>query len=1002
MSDPQLQIPFAGGPDEATDPRHLPPGSVISAANQVYDAEGQYQVRYGYTLLSGGGPSSLRRLASFANELIAIDGTQAWAWAPNGAGWTARDRIARCGVTHRPAFNSTSTYQSWGEAVANGYRCVAWIDKVDNLVRAAVYDPSTTSIVSLTTLGSHAAVNLFVGVVGSYFVVTAADSGAANIRAWALATTLPASWSAGSVVSDANYATTLGIYCACFQSNGLVVAYEQSGGKVRANRCSVPSFSISVTAVTTLTAGTSGIQCMAARGTSGENTWVGFIATQSTYSSNCVVLWLDPSAMTLNAAVPHLIPPVGNVYQLAIERVSSTQNLVAHCQGSVITYGTYTSAGIVGSETTVNNASLASAPCFSATLGTTVCYFGDPVSYKTTSYYLMDLSNAAVIAVLAPSIAPSLQVLQTGNQVNVPAIDPTALETVLPIDRTTNGRLGLEFFTLSSYAGWLWGKAPLGKELYIGGQYYDGARIAENGFAQQPQFSVAVNAAGTVSRQYAVTYVRIDAQGNLEESAPAPVQTIASQAASPNNTLTVNTTALTSKQRVGDTGASAKVYLVVYRSQDLSTGDINLYRVTVEPFTSANLNDPTVTSITIADTASDATISANAVIYTMTGELAHDCPETFIATVAHKQRVWGIGADQSHVWYSQTYVDGYVPSWSRAFLLSVDDAGEPLTALGSLYDKLVIFTARKIFVVFGDGPSIAGTGSDLTAPQQVPSPSGCIDPRSIVNTPAGLMFQSQRGIELLGADLSVTFIGLPVSKTTATYPICTSAVLCETTSTVRFTFTTSEAAANNAGNGAVVLYDLRRGRWAVHALTCGGTRGNATYAPMAAATWSPVLGYVAGHVDNAAACLIYRENTPADATPWLDFGTYFVPLVVTTAWIKAGDLQGWQRVRRVRALCNYYDAHGLQASFNYDYQSQNEIHFYSSNTIAGFTVGSWEQVRFAPAQAKCEAIQVTLQTVAPTAPQVLGSGRGAGFVGIGFEIHGKKGGYRGTPVAASA
>lgn len=166
---------------------------------------------------------------------------------------------------------------------------------------------------------------------------------------------------------------------------------------------------------------------------------------------------------------------------------------------------------------------------------------------------------------------------------------------------------------------------------------------------------------------------------------------------------------------------------------------------------------------------------------------------------------------------------------------------------------------------------------------------------------------------------------------------------------------------------------------------------------MQAAAVHPTLGYVAAHNDvpnpPSNPALIYRENTAADATPWLDFGTFFVPLTVTTAHIKSADLQGWQSVRRVRVLANYYDRHALTVGLGYDYNATSETRTYSdANIQAVIFTGGQEQLMVIPGvRRRCESIQVTLSTSAGIS---LGSGRGAGLIGLALEIRAKKGGKR--------
>src|SRR5690606_35587179 len=73
-----------------------------------------------------------------------------------------------------------------------------------------------------------------------------------------------------------------------------------------------------------------------------------------------------------------------------------------------------------------------------------------------------------------------------------------------------------------------------------------------------------------------------------------------------------------------------------------------------------------------------------------------------------------------------------------------------------------------IFFVEGPGPAAArelGQGG-FTQPQLLRGDVGCLSPDSIGYTPVGVLFQSSKGIHLLGRDRSVQYIGAPVERYT--------------------------------------------------------------------------------------------------------------------------------------------------------------------------------------------------------------------------------------------
>ena len=1052
MPDRQIQIPLNGGPNETVDPRQLAPGSVIAVRNAVYDADGSYQPRLGYTALPAG-PAGVRALYTHRSELLARDGANLWTYDSQGGAWATRDAIPDVLATHGPLINATTAFQSWASATYQNYRVVTWVDTLDSLVRVAVYDLNLGACVLGPTVLSPGTVatysNVSVGIVGTTAMVVALQtSGTLSIWGWTVALAPVGAPSARTQLNTVTVETGFPpapVACAYTATRLLVVYEHQPTGT--SSVVQVNSYDSSLTShgagSTALGTGTYDFVALATTENAGI-LWVAVGVANTALSTQALVVTFDsgtlgslvgPVTLTFPANLSHS-PNFTLIKTCAIEATSATtalacfdcQNYPAEC----VTWQQVNSVGALTVASGATNCGLASQPHFDVAAGECVILLRTPAAIAIAfgrqmvagaiqgvqtpytlagSYVLCGLPTSSVAAQSVDywqTLAPQIVQTVAGLSICPPRFSLTAAgyEVVNPITRL-GGRLGLDVFSVSRAATSQRVGATVGKEFYLGGQFYDGNRLSELGFVNAPKPFTASDQSGapTNTYQYVATFARIDGSGNIEESAPS-VTAIEVSSVPPNVNVGITPMHLTRKQRepadTNNPGGASKIVILLYRTQALENGDNTLHLVTVTPYTAGNLNSLTTDQIIINDTMPDATLATQPVLYTVSGELQHDAPESLHGVISHLNRPWGIGADQKTVWFGQEYSDGIVPAWSLFSQFTIDDANEPLTALASLYDKLFIFTRRKAYVVYGNGPSIAGTGAEWTLPpQRVPSASGCIDPRSIVNTPNGLMYQSERGIELMGLGVTVEFIGLPVSLTTAAFPVCASAALDDASSTVRFCMTTSDVPGSQAG-GVLLLYDLRRNRWSMHYLTNSGAGGVAG-APCYASTVHPTLGYVEGHnldqYGSPNTATIARQNTLADPTPWLDYGTTFVPLSVELAWIKSSDLQGWQRVRRIRALADFHDAHGLLMTVDYDYQVIGETHSRTSNQIAGFVSGSYEQVRFAPARGKSEAIRLTLATTAPTAPQVLGSGHSGGLVGVAFEIHDAKGGYRNFGIA---
>jgi hypothetical protein len=1034
MTDPLIQVPFRGGPNETKDDRSLEPGEVVSLTNVSYDADGEYQLRFGYTNLATPTASTsswIKRLYVDGSELILNDGHSLFSFDPNAGAFASKDTIPEYQVTHEALVNSSTSFTSWGSAYGNGYRVAAWIDASDGFIRATVFDATTGAVVfGPIVVSSGVWLNLTVGVVGTTAVIVAI-SASPSVAAFTLALNPIATWSGGTVISDANLTVTTGIFGVAFLTSTFIVAY-QHGNAGAAQTLQLRSFNAALTLASNVQSASSGLTgpftTVAAAATLGGSAFIGVTASGGTPGGT--LFQVDATALTaintgtlttptnigqtssslyVNARASSVCMPTATSAVWAVEAANQTVT------GSCIAWASFNSSGaLVGVPMGAIGVGLGSGLLYSgsAQFPTTLVFLRAVAAGAGTglpllaTYILADLQTANTAALITPRWLATLSPNAANNAVQPSSPIPPAFivgpngdyECALAIMRTAAGRQGLDLFVLTQ-------KAPLavqlGKEFYIGGSYYDGVTACEDGFVTPPQITAAVNASGNASFQWCCTWVRVDSTGNIEESAPSQVISLNS-ANTPNVTITAVCLHSTNKQRVstspsGPTVASGSVvFLRVYRTPNTANGDSTFYLVTNDPMPSNCKNNLLSASITYTDTLSDGTLSdgASPVLYTTSGELVHNAPETFVSIVSHNDRIWGIAADLRTVWFSQTYTDGVVPAWTILQSFTVDDANEPLVALASLYDKLLVFTRNRVYVVYGDGPSIAGTNSDLQPPLAIPTANGCIEPRSIVTTPAGVFYQSARGIEVIDNGLNPSFAGMPVSVTTASFPVCTSAVMCGSTSTVRFTFVTSEAYPPVSNAGRSVVFDLRRNLWTVHSLSWAA----GVDAPISGAAYHPLYGYVTGGLQSNTATSIARENTTADAEPWVDQNGTLPTLAVTTAWIKAGDLQGFTKIRRVYLLAKYYDQHALNVSFNYNYAVSGETHTYNAATVASLVTGNQEQVRMIPVGGRCESIQavISAQGVANT------SGRACGLTGLAFEVHLYKGGMRDVAVAGKS
>jgi hypothetical protein len=130
-----------------------------------------------------------------------------------------------------------------------------------------------------------------------------------------------------------------------------------------------------------------------------------------------------------------------------------------------------------------------------------------------------------------------------------------------------------------------------------------------------------------------------------------------------------------------------------------------------------------------------------------------------------------------------------------------------MTALAPMDDKIIIFKQNAIYYINGAGPDNLGSTAvgcslgNYSQPTFITSVVGCTNQQSIVLTPRGLMFQSDKGIWLLGLDLSTEYIGAPVEAYNSS--TVTSAFVIPQTNFVLFTLS----------SGITLMYDYFYGQW---------------------------------------------------------------------------------------------------------------------------------------------------------------------------------------------
>lgn len=465
---------------------------------------------------------------------------------------------------------------------------------------------------------------------------------------------------------------------------------------------------------------------------------------------------------------------------------------------------------------------------------------------------------------------------------------------------------------------------------------------------------------------YQAVYEWSDNQGNIFRGAPSVPVEMDTTGANSTNLIFVPTLRQTYK-----TANSVKI--VIYR---YSAGQPVYYQVT--SLTAPLLNDTTIDSVSFTDCQSDANILGNNILYTNGGVVENVGAPAFTAISLFDTRLWGIDAeDPNLLWYSKQVIESTPVEMSDLFTIYVSPTlskatnSGPMRCIFPMDDKQIIFKAQEIDYLNGQGPDNTGASNQYSQPIFITSSVGCSNQNSIVLIPQGLMFQSDKGIWLLGRDLSTKYIGAPVEIYNSAQVL--SAVSVPGTTQVRFTL----------DNGLTLMYDYFYDQWGVFKGISG----------------------ISSTIFQGLHTFIDASGRAFQQTPglYLD-GSSPVLMGLTTSWYNLAGLQGYQRAKYFELLATYISPHKLNIEIAYDYapspsqailiSPSNYSRAYGGDATYGASSpyggpGLLEQWKINFSQQKCQAFQITITEVFDP---FYGTAAGAGLTlsGLNFVMGIKK------------
>lgn len=523
----------------------------------------------------------------------------------------------------------------------------------------------------------------------------------------------------------------------------------------------------------------------------------------------------------------------------------------------------------------------------------------DSTFYRT--YYTVRARSRLVVARLLSGLGnghlsrshlPGVQFDSTAAEWVWPAIYVTDIESPDGDVFTESGikRVSLEFSSDEAFRS-----IEIGGTTYIAGgmlHAYDGQRVVEAEFhygiddvAAPTQGAPTGTGLANGTYGYIFALENVLANGEIQRGPVSIVTTVVVTGGPRRVTFAVPTYRLT---------AMPNARIACYRSLN---GDASLYsRVSSwDPSTAGAVNgyvanSTTVDTVTFVDEMPDAVLEAQDGLY-INGGIPSNEPLGGAKLVASgKGRAFVVdAAEPLRVYFAQERAGGFTLETTPALRIEVDAHGGDVSGVVVMDESVVIFKETAIFHVTGPGPlANPDMGGGWALPELISSDVGCISPDSICQAPMGIVFQSRKGIYLLGRDFQVSYLGASVEAYNA--QTVTAATLIEDRTQIRFL----------TSAGATLSYDYERGQWSTFtnhegadAILVGGEyhylRGNGR---------------------------VWRETTAyAD-------GNAHIKKVVETAWINlTGHKQGLDRLWHATILGEYKSAHTLRVYWQFDYEA---------------------------------------------------------------------------------
>lgn len=941
-----IPIPFAQGLDTKTDDKQVEIGKFLLLQNSVFQKGGLLQKRNGYGSLPALPSFASESYVTTLNGNLTALGSSIQAYSESNQTWVNKKIFQPLSLSVLPVARSAINQTQCDSVIsASGFVCTVYTEVnagtstyryviADSVTGQNIIAPTLILVSSGVVTGSPR-----VFLLGGYFIVafTNVISGVSHLQYIAISIANPSIVTANADLASAYTPNPSLSWDGVVVGGSLYFAYYTTagGGAVDINYLT-SGLQISSPVAFSGSVATTMSVCADITNASNPVIYASFydlasstgfvVAVNSTLQKLMTATQWVATLTVYNVASAAQNGAVSILYE--VENQYSYDNALAsnYVQNvQVVLPATTTTGTVLGTNTTLRSVGLASKAFI---LSQVIYVLVEYASNLQSTYFLTDIfgriisrfayenggASLVTSAGYLPVGLPQAQVVGTNVYIAYLYKDLIESQNTLSLNPTIGPagasniytQTGVNLATIGFNSSTL-GSSEIGANLNISGGLlwaYDGQTLQEQSFNVFPDnieaaWSTTGGAIGpqpdgsttTNAYYYQVLYQWTDATGNVIQSAPSVPISVTTTGTGKTGTgsITVNIPTLRLSYKSG-------VKILIYR---WSVQNQIYYQVT--SLTAPTLNNPGIDSISYVDTQNDTSIVGNSIIYTTGGVLENIPGPSAIATALFDDRLWFIKSeDRNLLGFSKQVIESTPVEISDLLTQYIapstgaQGSTGPMTAIFPMDDKLIIFKKDAIYYINGSGPDNTGANSQYSQPIFITSTVGCANQNSIVITPTlngspgGLMFESDKGIWLLGRDLSTTYIGAPVEAFNSF--TVNSATAIPGTNQVRFTLS----------NGITLMYDYYYEQWGtfvgVPAISATLYQGLHTYL-------SPTGGVA--------------QETPG---VYLDNGNP-VLLSFTTSWIALAGIQGYQRAYWFFLLGTYFSPHKLNCQIAYDFNS---------------------------------------------------------------------------------